>query len=381
MSVLFLCFAMTATALTASALLNTSLPAYILGLGGTTTQIGMLYATTAATSMVLRPVVGGLVDRHGPKPVLTFGVLSLAATSVAFQFVHRPWALVVLMVGVGASIGLVATSSAILVARSAPPERRGESLTVYYLSNSVPIALGPVLGLAVLADAGMRTNFVVVTVLALVIGLVAAAIPKGAAGQRPVQQTGPRFISLRHPSLMAALVLSSMGEGTLYAFVPLHAVASGTPAPAWFFVTQSACLIGSRLVFRRASDRFGRYRVLAPAIIAVSTGFFLLSRPATLPVLGAAAVLIGLGQSFLYPTLLALAVDRTPPEEIGVTTGTFSASYDFASVAGSLTMGAIVQRTSYGTGFLFMGTAVVGGLAFLAYDYFRHRAAAERRTE
>ena len=46
-------------------LLNTQLPLHVVGLGGSHAQIGWLFAMSTGVAMLLRPQVGGWVDRHG----------------------------------------------------------------------------------------------------------------------------------------------------------------------------------------------------------------------------------------------------------------------------------------------------------------------------
>ena len=47
---------------------------------------------------------------------------------------------------------------------------------------------------------------------------------------------------------------------------------AGLGTAAWFFPLMSGCTIACRFVLRRASDQFGRTRVLIPALIALALG-------------------------------------------------------------------------------------------------------------
>ena len=68
-------------------LLNTQLPLQIVALGGTHGQIGWLFAVNTGVAMVLRPQVGGWVDRYGARALMLAGagvlVLTMAALNVA----------------------------------------------------------------------------------------------------------------------------------------------------------------------------------------------------------------------------------------------------------------------------------------------------------
>ena len=360
--ILPLCFLVTASVMTASALLNTALPTYVLALGGDHVYVGMLFAVTTGVSMVLRPVTGGWTDRYGARRVIVPGAIILGMTSTALYFTRHPALVVALMAGTGVSVGLVATAAGALVSRSAPPERRGEVLSVYYLATSVPIALGPMIALFIAKVSHVAAGFAVTGGAALLVIASAAMLPIGATASERRAAVGRGLVSRRNPTLVVTLILAQMGRGSLYGFLPLHAALAGLDNIGWFFALFSGSIIGCRIAFRKASDKWGRHRVLVPALAMIALGFFALALPPTLASLALAAVVMGFGHALLYPTLLALAVDRTPASEVGLTTGTMSASFDFGAAVGSAIVGVIVQYTSYGTGFALVAMLTTAAL-------------------
>ena len=80
----------------------------------------------------------------------------------------------------------------------------------------------------------------------------------------------------------------------------------------------SIWLLACRLLLRGPADRIGRARVIVAAVTPTALSFLVLAQPAD----GRrrsprAALLLGGGVSVLYPTLVALVVDRTPEPERG----------------------------------------------------------------
>ena len=73
----------------------------------------------------------------------------------------------------------------------------------------------------------------------------------------------------------------------------------------------------------------------------------------------------------LYPTLAALVVDRSPEAERALALGTLSSAWDLGVVVGSVLVGFVADRVSYGAGFTL--AAVSTGLGLVAF------VAAERR--
>ena len=374
---LLTCCAITALIHAATYMLMALLPIHLVRLGGTKMQVGMLFSVSTLISMVLRPVVGGWIDRFGVRRVVLPGVLTLAATSLAFHLAATPAAVVALMAGLGVSNGLISTSASVLAAQATAPERRGEALSVYYVATSLGFAVGAPTGFVLFDVGGMRLNFLVVTGAAAVMSGLALSL------RAPPRSEGlaaaPGFRLWSRPALPAAgaLILTIMGHSSVYGFLPLYAIANGAGRHVgWFFTLFSVWIILCRLVLRRISDRLGRTRVLIPAMGATAAAYLVLTQPPTAASLAVAAVLLATGGSVLYPTLLALVVDRAPAGERGLAVGTLSGAFDLGVVVGSLLLGLVVERISYGAGFAMAATTtVLGLLTFVAMESRRRRPA------
>ena len=375
---LFLCVAITLLLHVVTYLLNTQLPLQILALGGRHAQIGWLFAAITGVAMILRPQVGGWTDRYGGRAVMVPGAVTLVMTMGAFFFATSPGALIALMVGLGIANALLSTTGSIVVANASAPDRRGEALSMYYVASSAGVATGPALGFALAAVGGMRLNLIVVTALSLVAGacvLVLRTPPgKGAAAGGG---TG-RLWSRHAVAASLALMIITAGHSTVYAFLPMHSSAVGLGNAAWFFPLMSGCTIASRLVLRRASDQFGRARVLVPALVALVLGNAVLAISPTIGSLIVAASLLGTGNSMLYPTLVALVVDRTPATERGLAIGTLSGAWDVGVFVGAPIIALLVETRGYSAGFLASALTVAAGLAAFLLTERRQRGARAR---
>jgi MFS family permease len=367
---LLACYAITAAIHLATIVLNTLLPFHVVALGGSKTQVGLLFSVMTVVSMFLRPLVGGFIDSIGVRPVLLPGVAALAAASLVLHLAATPAAVIVLMAGVGLANGLIATTASVLAAQSTTATHRGEVLGFYYLASSLAVAVGPPLAFGLLALGGMPLSFGVVTGLALAMAVLMRSIPAGALGAVTGAFPPLRLWSRQAIPPSAALALTTIGHSSIYAFLPLYAVSRGQGAAiAWFFTVYPIWLIACRAALRQLSDRIGRARVILPAIACLAAGFFALALEPTPTSLVLAALLLATGSSVLYPTLAALVVDRAPEGERGLALGTLSASWDLGVVVGSALIGVVSDRVSYGAGFAVAGaTAALGLLAFLAAE-------------
>src|SRR5437870_5112418 len=110
-----LCVAITWLVHVVTYLLNTQLPLQIVALGGTHGQIGWLFAANTGVAMVLRPQVGGWVDRYGARALMLAGAGVLVVTMGALNVVATPLALIVLMTGLGIALALTSTTGSIVV--------------------------------------------------------------------------------------------------------------------------------------------------------------------------------------------------------------------------------------------------------------------------
>jgi MFS family permease len=368
------CVAITALVHVVTYLLNTQLPLHIVALGGSHAQIGWLFAVTTGVAMLLRPQVGGWTDRYGGRAVMLPGAGVLVVTMLALYLAATPLAFIVLMAGLGIANALLSTTGSIVVADESSADRRGESLALYYVASSVGVALGPALGFGLAEVGGIALNFRVVTALSVVIAALVVVVRTAPGNETAPGGLGRLWSSHAVPASIALIVIT-LGAATVYAFLPLHAAAGGLGRIAWFFPLMSGCTIVCRLLLRRSSDRFGRTRVLVPSLIAIALGHIALAAPPTVLSLVLGAALLGSGNSMLYPTLVALIVDRTPIAERGRAIGTLSGAWDVGLAIGSPLIAILVQTRGFSAGFLASALAVVLGLlVFLATE--RHRARA-----
>jgi len=372
---LLACYAITAVVHIGTVVLSTLLPFHIVDLGGTRTQVGLVFSVMTTISMFLRPTVGGWVDRFGARPVIAPGIAALGLTSLALQLAPTPIAIIGLMVGLGIANGLISTPASVLAALRSPAARRGEVLGTYYLASSVGIAVGPPLAFGLRALGGMRLAFAIVTVFALVLAVIVARLPRGVADPAAAALPGPRLASRSALGVSFALVLSTVGHSSVFAFLPLYAVSRGQAAAlAWFFAIYPAWLITWRALLRGMSDRVGHSRVSIGAMSVLAVAYAIIALPPTPLSLAVAALVLASGNALLYPTLAALVVDRAPESERGLALGTLSGAWDLGVVVGSALIGVVADRYSFGAGFA-VG-AVFASIGVVALALTAPRAAA-----
>jgi MFS family permease len=216
--------------------------------------------------------------------------------------------------------------------------------------------------------------------MAIVVAALASALAARPERAGVAEASRLRLFSREALGLAGVLVLTTCGHSAIYGFVPLHAIERGQGALLpWFFGAYAAWMVACRVVLRGVSDRIGRAQVLAPAMAMLVVGHACLALPPTAPSLVAAALMLASGGSMLYPTLIALVADRTPPAERGLAIGTISGAWDVGIVIGSALVGFVVERAGFGPGFIVgAATAAMGLLAFVISE--RGRAGGSQRA-
>ena len=341
---------------------------HLVALGGTSTQVGLLFSTVSLVAVALRPAAGAWIDRQGLRPALLLGAALMVLSSLGLQAATGPPMFIGVMAGFGAGFGL-ATMAAAVKAASAPADRRGSALGVYYLTSPVSMAVAAPLGLWLFRQVGVGANFAVVTLLGLAVAAFGFS-PSSASGRRVASALGTSPLWSRGAlPLSSVLAVAAMGQSALYTFLPLHATAHGQERHlVWFFVIYSGGMIVFRIVVTTRADRWGRSQILMPALGLLALGFGVMIPPPVPLRLAVSAVLLAAGSSALYPTLVALVVDRVPARERGVAIGTVSGAWDLGVFAGSLSIATIVEHASYGAAFATATVLIVialGGLVLI----------------
>jgi len=336
-------------------------------LGGGAVDIGIVYGSYAIASLVLRPVVGWSSDRFGRRPLLVGGsvltvigmLLHLVATNVPVLVSARS------LLGAGEGFFLVAAIAA--ASDLAPPDRRGEALSFFSLSLYLGVAIGPLLGEAVLA-AGDFTQVWLVTALiaALAVGL-SLAVPESAPMAVARVQRPPRSPLIHPAGLFPGLIVFTgmWGMAGFFAFLPGHLQAIGMTGASLPLVVYALIVIGLRIVGATVPDRFGAARVGGAALAVAAIGLAVVGLVPTVPGVLIGTAIFASGIAFIMPAMVLLAVSHVPPQERGAVIGTGAVFLDVAFGVAPVALGFVAASTGAGPTFLVSAMVAAVGCALL----------------
>jgi MFS family permease len=325
-------------------------------------EVGIAIAMFSVASLIVRPVVGWATDRFGRRPALIGGaavtvlalVLHVAASSLGLLVIARA------LFGVGEAFFFVAALAA--ASDLAPADRRGEAISFFSLSLYLGLAIGPLIGEAVLGVGSYGAVWLVAAGIAAVSMVLAWLLPETAPATRSGERA--RFF---HPAGVVPgvlIFLGVFGMAGFLAFVPVYVDEVGLSASVPLGV-YAGIVVVLRLIGARLPDRLGAVRLSGSALVATAVGLAIMGSVRTAPGLILGTAIMAVGVAFTFPALMALAVSRVGPSERGTVVGTASLFLDLAFGAAPVVIGTIAGTTGYGPTFLVSAALAALGCGLL----------------
>src|SRR3954469_13800723 len=140
--------------------------------------VGLAVGAFSVSTLLLRPLAGRWTDRHGRRPLLIGGASLFAVLVVGHLLVTELVWLVVLRLLLGVAEAMYFVAGFAAVAVLAAPGRAGEALSYNSLALYLGIAIGPMIGQALLGLGGFSLVWVGAGLLAGLAALLAARVPE-----------------------------------------------------------------------------------------------------------------------------------------------------------------------------------------------------------
>lgn len=346
-------------------LLMPTLPIFIKEIGGSESQVGFIVGVFTISAVIVRPIVGGLMDKYGRRVFIISGLIFFAITMYFYDFVTVIIFLVILRILHGISWALATTSIGTAVTDVIPKSRRGEGMGWYGLSMTLGMALGPILGLWVAKSFSFHYLFLLCTALALIAFILAffTKIPV-------IKHTHKNTISFFEKDLLPIAIVTfflSITFGGITTFLPLFAakiqVNVGT-----FFLVYALTLTVTRPITGKISDKYGEDVVIIPALFILIIALLVLTFTKGIVGLVITAILYGIGFGSAQPALQVAILRLAKPEKIGVANATFFTAFDLGIGLGSISLGFVSQLMGYQA--LFVVCAISALISLLYFTVF-----------
>ncbi len=243
--------------------------------------------------------------------------------------------------------------AATMIADMAPPDRRAEAASYFSVAVFGGIGVGPIIGEAVLDDDRFHLAFLVAAAFTVVAAALALAVPRRADIQAadgvelPLRRAGlARFVhpAAAGPGLVLAAGIAAFS--TFSAFLPQHATTIGLGGSGGLFAVYSVICLVVRVAGARLPERLGARRAVSIAFVALAVALAGLAAVPEAWALWTSAAVIGVGMAFMYPSLMALTVNRVDERERPAAVSSFTMFFEIGTVTGGVALGLVAELAS-----------------------------------
>jgi len=326
-------------------------PFYIKNLGGTEMTVGLAAGGYALASILMRPFAGWILDNRSRSVLLKFGIIGLVLITLLFLTAPVLSLVFILRIISGFVFSGLTTSSNTNVTDIIPKSRFGEGMAFLGLGNTLSSALGPVLGLLIMAHFGFGASFLAAAILVMVAFM--ATIGLGFKKIEHSDESAPcrRFVlsnlfnKATLPASVLALCTSTVYSG-LITFIALYSQISGLGISALYFLLIAVGTGSSRIFSGHLTDKKGEQPNIIVGSIGLMLGLLLLLFVNNITFY-LSGLFFGLGFGFVNPALQTMAVRTVPPEKRGSASSTYLVLVDIGSGLGGFVAGLLVTIWGY----------------------------------
>ncbi|HEX2923315.1 MAG TPA: MFS transporter [Chloroflexota bacterium] len=332
-------------------MLVATMPIYVLSLGGSQTDIGLISGAVALTALLFRPFVGWVTDAWRRRPLVLVGTACYSLASVVYILAGSIPGLLLGRILHGFGLSCSTTASNAYIADIAPRKRRAEAMGIFAAMHDLGLITGPAIGFFLVGLIGFQRLFCMTATLALTAFVISFFARERRESWAIVRQPwSPRTGIVAIDALPVAwtALCMGLGFGPLNAFISVFAQSRGVENPGLYFTVQATALLVSRTFAGRLADRRGRAFVIVPGVILMATALALLPMAFDFPHFMISASLFGLGFGSAQPATMALLIDKVRPEQRGLAASTYFTGFDAGISTGSLVLGIVSQSWGFG---------------------------------
>ncbi len=320
-------------------------------LGADEIGVGIAIGALALTALFLRPVAGRLSDRRGRRPLLIGGALLYATATAGHAFAPNLAVMIGLRLVLGVAEAFFFVAGFAALADLAPPKRTGEALSFNSLSLYLGIALGPLLGKALLDAAGYQVAWFGAAALAATAALIATRLPETAP---PIADDAPIVPMIHRAAIRPGLALFSgiSAMAGFFTFIAIHAEAIGVADWSLVLLEFGLIVVIVRVLFAKLPDRVASYRLGAGALALTGIGIAMVALVPSAIGLFAGAAIVAVGVAFTTPAFFSALLSGVAPSQRGAAMATMTVAIDLAFGVGPMVFGFVAGVAGIPSAFL-----------------------------
>ncbi|MDW7738455.1 MAG: MFS transporter [Bacillota bacterium] len=339
------------------------LPGYSLAIGSTAFQAGLQNTVFGLAAIILRLLLGPVMDRQGPKPLMLIGVITFT-TGPLLLMLHDSY-FMLLAVRIYQSFGLAVFLPGIstLLADMAPMKKIGLYLGMTRIFFNIGLLTGASAALTII-ERYSYNHWFFVSALTSAISLVLLAVLKVPGVKIHVNNISGIWNRTREVlqnkqiyPIIGGIALFSINYSAVISFSAVYIdenIVNGTAAR--FFIILGFTGIISCLLTGILTDRFGRQKVVWPMLVLVGLGtgsLYLIAYNSIFAIV--AALLLGIGIQGSSLSFTAWLIKISNPELRATTISLQENTIDTFFALGPVIFGLAAQGPGLDSAFLAAG--------------------------
>ena len=333
--------------------------------------IGIVLSGYVIATFLIRPCSGYIVDSFDRKKILTvcfffffilfFGYVG-AGTLLLFAIVRTFH---------GIPFGAATVANSTVAIDVLPSSRRNEGLGFYGLGNNIAMATAPSIGIYLYNETGNFSFLFWISLVIAFLGYIVTTtikIPKRVLIENKPKLDWDHFFLLKGWLLALNICLFGTCWGVMANYVAIYGEqALGLDSETGiFFMILAVGLVISRLMGRKRLRRGELTRSGAEGVILSAIGYVLFALSLGIWGYYLSALLIGLGNGRMYPSILNMFINIARNDQRGTANSSILISWDFGMGLGILLGGFISEFIGFTAAFWFVAAVqLLGTLLYL----------------
>lgn len=328
---------------------NTLMPLYMGGLGYSAASIGLTTTVCTIASLILRPLLGSLLDQYGRRIFALAGTAAFAAATFLCGFSGVFAVLLALRAIQGLGFSSHTTSVNTMATDVLPKERMSEGIGYMGLTGSVSHAIAPAAALLFVPGEKYREGFITAGIAGFVAVLCVILFrSKDIRNPEAVQKTPLLERLWEKNALKPTVIMLVLGacDAACSTFLATYALGHGfdkNQVSVYFTVSAIATVL-ARLFGGKMSQKIGLKPTLIISTVLSVSGYLMIPGLHNTAGLWTAAALLGFSYGTIYPMMNAMAVTGAAPERRGVAMATFLTGMDIGVGFGAGAWGVVIDN-------------------------------------
>jgi len=358
------------------------LPFYAQSFGATPMDVGFLISLFAICQFVSGPILGGLSDQYGRRPLLILSQIGTLIGFLVLAWAQAYWMILLSRIIDGVTAGNLSIAQA-YISDVTEPKDRAKSFALIGIAFGLGFLIGPAFG-GLLATHGYQTPIFASAILSLISILASVFFLREPLRRRSLTDTSERRLSVFDLKVYAPFFKNETLSKTLLQFFffsfSFALFTSGFALFAERRLTWDGHSYGPKevgLIFAysgflgifiqgglvaRLVKKFGENKVSQMGFVGASLGYLVLAFTFGLPALLLSATISAFGNGVLRPALTSLISHQADQRQQGLVMGLSQSLNSLAQIVAPLMTGLLIRYEWLSSWSLTAGLFTLAGL-------------------